>query len=165
MSTVPQLVGLTPQEAQGRLAEAGLGVGETSGTYTDAVPPGMIVSTHPACGVDIERGSSVTLTLSKGPEMVAIPSLLGHAEADALAALRAQGFQVELQQAYDESVGAGLVCAMEPAPDTSVARGSRIAVTVSQGSAYVTCGTCGGDGAVTAAITCPECGGTGLCDT
>jgi serine/threonine-protein kinase len=162
---VPHLTGATTQEAQAFLQEAGLEMGETRETYNDDVPPGEVISTTPPYGEELEKGSTVALTISKGPEMVPMPALLGSAEADALAALQAQGFQAEVQRDYNESVGAGLVCAMQPAPNAAVMRGSKVVVTVSQGSAYVTCSTCGGDGSVTAAVTCPECGGSGVCYT
>jgi serine/threonine-protein kinase len=165
MSAVPRLAGLTPREASDLLHEAGLQLGETRETYADAVPAGKIISTTPSPDEELERGSAVDLAVSKGPEIVPVPALLGSAEADALGALRAQGFLVEVLRSYNESVGAGLVCAMEPAPSTSAQRGSKVILNVSQGSAYVTCGTCGGDGKITTTVTCPECGGSGVCYT
>ncbi len=165
LAAVPELAGLTPQEARDMLREAGLEMITVSEIFHDTVPPGTIVSTIPACGVEIEVGSTVELTVSKGPDMLPVPSLLGSAEADALAALQAQGFQAELLRDYSESVSGGSVCAMDPAPNTSLKRGSRVILTVSLGSAYVTCGTCGGDGEITTTVTCPDCDGTGTCFT
>lgn len=165
MVTMPDLAGLTVQDARGLLQEAGLETGTTHETYSDTVPAGGIVSSTPSAGDELAKGTTVDITVSKGQEMVSVPAVLGSAEADSLAALQAQGFQVELQRDYNESIGAGLVCAMEPAPDTAVARGSRIVVTISLGSAYMTCSTCGGYGTVTTSVTCPDCGGTGRCYT
>jgi len=159
------MAGSTSSEAQDLLREAGLELGETRETYDAAVPPGEIVITAPPGAAELEKGSSVDITVSKGPEMVTVPSLIGTAEADALAALQASGFQAELQRAYDESVAAGLVCAMQPAPNTTTVYGSKVVMTVSQGSAYVVCETCGGDGDITATVTCPDCEGSGVCYT
>lgn len=164
-AAVPDVVGTDPQEAGVLLWEAGLKMGTAREIYSDTIPGGKVVSTMPPAGEELDRGSAVDLEVSKGPEAVAVPALLGSAEADAISALRALGFQVEVIRAYDESVGAGLVCAMEPAPDTPAGRSSTVTLTVSQGSAYVRCGTCGGDGRVTTDVTCPECGGTGSCYT
>jgi serine/threonine-protein kinase len=164
MVRVPELAGMERQEAAGVLEAAGLQAGEVREIFDDAVPPGMVISATPDSG-ELEEGSAVDLTVSKGPELVALPSLLGKAEAEAIAALQAQGFQVEVVRDYNESVTAGAVCAMEPAPDTAVARGSLVTVTVSLGSAYVTCGTCNGSGTVSSSRTCPDCGGTGVCYT
>jgi len=165
MVTAPDLAGLTVQDAQGLLQEAGLELGAMHETYSDTVPAGGIVSSTPSAGDELAEGTAVDITVSKGQEMIPVPALLGSAEADSLAALQAQGFQVELQRDYNESVGAGLVYAVEPAPDTAVARGSKIVVTISLGSAYVTCSTCGGYGTINTSVTCPDCGGTGQCYT
>ena len=77
--------------------------------------------------------------------------------------LQGLGLQANLQRSYNESVSAGLVCSSEPAPGTSLAKGSVVTLTVSLGSAYVTCPTCGGRGTITVSETCPECGGSGVC--
>ena len=164
MVQVPALVGMGQQEALDSIEAAGLRVGEIRETYSDEVPAGDVISTSPDSG-ELAAGSYIDLTVSKGPEIVAVPSLVGTSEADALASLQAQGFQVEVLYGYNESVGAGLVCAMEPASGTSLPLGSTVAVTVSQGSAYVTCGTCGGDGTAVTTQTCPDCGGAGVCYT
>ena len=164
MVQVPALVGMGQQEALDSIEAAGLQVGEIREAYSDEVPEGAVISTSPD-SMELEKGSYIDLTLSKGLEMMAVPLLVGAAEADALASLQAQGFQVEVLYGYSESVVAGLVCAIEPAPNTALPLGSKVAVTVSQGSAYVTCGTCGGDGTANITRTCPDCGGTGVCYT
>jgi beta-lactam-binding protein with PASTA domain len=163
--TVPELAGLSRGEAEGFLEEAGLMMGKSQEVFSDSVPPGLIVHTNPSAGEELERGSTVDFTFSKGPEMVSVPSLVGVAQADALANLQALGFQVEVQSVYSESTAAGLVCGMEPAPETAVETGGHVTLSVSLGSAYVTCGTCGGSGTAKTNVTCPDCGGTGWCDT
>jgi beta-lactam-binding protein with PASTA domain len=165
MVAVPGLTGLTVQDARVLLQEEGLETGETLEEYSATVPPGEIISSTPSTGDELDKGTPVDLTVSKGPETIPVPALLGSAEADALAALQAQGFQAEVQRIYNESVGAGLVCAMEPVPNTTALRGSKIVVTISLGSAYVSCSTCGGDGTIATTTTCPDCGGSGECYT
>jgi beta-lactam-binding protein with PASTA domain len=165
LATVPELAGLSRGEAEGLLEAAGLVTGESQEVFSDSVPPGMIIYTDPSSGEELEKGSSVNFAFSKGPEMLAIPSLVGVAESDALASLQALGFKVEVQPVYSESIAAGLICGMEPASETAVKTGALVTLSVSLGSAYVTCGTCGGSGTVKTTVTCPDCGGTGWCDT
>jgi len=165
LAAVPDLAGLTTQQAGDLLREAGLEMVTAMEVFHDTVPQGTIVSTAPSSGEEIEVGSTVELTVSKGPDVLPVPALLGSAETDALAALQAQGFQAEVLRDYNESVNGGSVCAMDPAPSTSLKRGSKVVLTVSLGSAYVTCGTCGGDGEITTTVTCPDCDGTGTCFT
>lgn len=165
MVMVPDLSGLTVKEAQTVLQEAGLLPGETIDTHSKEVPAGNVISTVPSAGEELARGAPVDITASRGPEMIAVPALLGSAEAAALAALQAEGFQAEVRRVYSESVSSGLVCALEPAPGAMAMPGSQVEVTISLGSAYTACGTCGGYGTVTVDMTCPDCGGTGTCYT
>lgn len=163
--TVPELAGMSVQEAEEALFGAGLAVGAVSEVFTDAVVPGRVVSSSPEAGEEATEGSAVDLVVSKGPEMVPLGDLMGKPENDAIAALQAQGLQVTLERAYHESVAAGLVCAMDPSPGSAVVKGAVVRLTISMGSAYITCGTCGGKGKVTTSTTCPDCGGTGACYT
>jgi serine/threonine-protein kinase len=163
--TMQDLTGISVEEAERKLREMGLEVAEKPEEFNDAVAAGSVISTLPPAGEELEKGSSVTLVVSKGPEAVSLPSVIGSAEADAVAALQSLGFQVEIWHNHSETVAAGIVLAMEPAPDTPLMKGSKVIVTVSLGTSYTTCPTCGGSGQVTETYTCPECGGTGWCDT
>ena len=44
-------------------------------TYSDSVPEGTVISVLPAAGSTVERGSSVSVEVSRGPELVAVPSI------------------------------------------------------------------------------------------
>lgn len=163
--TVRDLSGMSLEEAERQLQEMGLEVGERTEEFSDTVEAGMVISTDPPAGDEVEKGSSVTLVVSKGPEMVTLPPLSGFPESEAVAALQSLGLQVEVWHNYSETVAAGLVMAVEPPADTQLAKGSKVIITVSLGTAYTTCPTCGGSGRITTTVTCPECGGTGWCDT
>lgn len=163
--TVPDLTGMTPDEAREVLEEIGLAVGEESSAYSDTVPEGRIITSRPAHGEAAEEGEAVDLVVSKGRETVALSDLTGKAESEAIVFLQGQGLQVKVERRYHEKVAAGLVCAMDPPPGTSLTKGSTVTLSISLGSAYVTCGTCKGTGRTTVSEVCPECGGTGLCPT
>lgn len=165
MVAVPEVAGMTAEEAEAALVGAGLEMGTVSEAHTDAVTAGKVISSNPAAGEEIEEGSRVDLVISKGPEWVVLIDLVGKAESEAVSALQAQGFQVSVERAYHESLASGLVCSMDPDPGTALARGTTVVLTVSLGSAYVTCRTCGGRGKITTSVDCPECGGTGICYT
>ena len=163
MVLVPDLAGLTFEQAQAKLQESGLGI-ERQEQDSD-MPNGSIISTTPASGEELAEGQPVVILVSRGPQMVSRPSLLGKSEADASAVLSSLGLQPNLKRNYSEQVKASLVYATEPAPDSSVAAGSTVTLNISLGSAYVKCGTCGGSGAITSTRTCPTCNGTGTCYT
>ncbi len=164
-ATVPRLAGSSVEEAVKALEERGLAAGSVLEEHSDALAEGTVIRTEPPEGEELESGSTVDLVVSKGPETVAVPDLSGRPESEALALLQNLGLQPQVQRIYSESVSAGLVCSSDPAPGSPVRKGTPVTLTVSLGSAYVTCSTCRGRGTVTVTETCPECGGTGRCYT
>lgn len=162
---IPDLVGKTLEEAGNVLGQEGLRVGTVSEEYSDSLAAGLVLYSHPSPGEEAEEGSAVDLAVSKGPELVTVPDLVGEPESEAVAVLQAQGLVASVQRAYNESVSAGLVCGQNPSTGTQLKKGSAVTLTVSLGSAYVTCPACGGRGWVTVSETCPECGGSGECYT
>ena len=74
---VPMLVGLTIEAATAALEELGLVVTMAPDEFSPDVGVGLIARQSPAQGESLARGASVTLVLSKGPELVKMPSLVG----------------------------------------------------------------------------------------
>jgi beta-lactam-binding protein with PASTA domain len=73
------------QDAQLRLA--------TVQVYNDSAPVGQIVAVSPKPGTSVPRGSTVTVQVSLGPQLAAVPSVAGAADLDAaVAILRNAGF-------------------------------------------------------------------------
>lgn len=70
---VPNLTGLTPQEAEARLSEAGLALGQQFESYSGSMPAGLILGQGSASGTELDTGADVNVTVSLGPEPVAAP--------------------------------------------------------------------------------------------
>jgi serine/threonine-protein kinase len=85
-----------------------------------------VVAQDPASG-NLTRGGTVTLTISKGPKLVEVPSFIGKQAKEAKEALEQLGFEVQI----DEILGGffGTVRAQDPV-DTSVPEGSLVTLTV-----------------------------------
>jgi serine/threonine-protein kinase len=62
---------------------------------TSEYDAGKVAQQSPGAGKQAGEGDTVTLTLSKGPEMVQVPDVTGQNVDDAKKALEAAGFQVE----------------------------------------------------------------------
>lgn len=91
---LPVVEGLTASEATTLLQNAGLTVSVSdTREFSDNVPDGKVSSMTVPTGV-VRPGDSVTLVLSKGPELVEVPSVLGLTIKKANAALEAAGFKV-----------------------------------------------------------------------
>lgn len=95
---VPDVRGKTQDAAVKALQDAGLKAVIAPETVNDkSVPKGAVVSQTPANGTLI-RGESVTLTVSKGPKMVKVPSFIGKQADEAEKELKKLGFKVEVNK-------------------------------------------------------------------
>ena len=81
-TTVPNTSTLAPEAATAELEEAGFVV-EPSSRTDPVVPQGQVADTDPPGGSQAPRGSTVTLYVSEGPEILDVPAVIGIPEADA----------------------------------------------------------------------------------
>ncbi len=124
---VPSVVDQTQDAATSTLSDIGLDpVIADSTVFHPDIPAGSVVSQQPASG-QLFRGDPVTLTLSKGPEMIEVPNLIGNQVEEAAEELEELGFQVEVNNVLGGFFGT--VRDQEPV-DESVPKGSTITLTV-----------------------------------
>lgn len=93
---VPDVRGQEQGAAVKALEAAGLKAVIAPETVNDKkVPKGAVVAQDPSSGT-LTRGASVTLTVSKGPKLVDVPSYIGKQVDDARKALKELGFEVRV---------------------------------------------------------------------
>jgi serine/threonine-protein kinase len=126
--TVPDLVGTISGTARARLVDLGLVLVERQGDFDEETEAGQIVEQSPAPGELAERGAEITVTVSRGPDVVVFPSLAeGIVFADARAELLAAGFEVELVLgAVDAIVSEVLIDGEPPEVDGVYPRGTQV---------------------------------------
>ena len=82
---------------------------ENTPEFNDEVPNGYVLRIEPAAGTELTAGDTVTLTVSKGPEVVLVdmPDLMGCSENEALTLLEAAGLNWEpvTYEEYDGTPG------------------------------------------------------------
>jgi serine/threonine-protein kinase len=101
---------------------------------SDNVAEGRVYRQDPAAGEAVERGSTVVFWVSSGEPKAVVPDLVGMTQADAIAALTEAGLAVgEVTTQASAEIDAGRVMAQDPAADTRVERGSRVAIVLSTG--------------------------------
>lgn len=88
---MPELTGLTLAEATTALQTLGLTVAQAPDAFDPVVPVGAVAQQDPAPGTEVTRGSTVTIVVSKGPELVPVPGLAGLDLAGITAALESAG--------------------------------------------------------------------------
>lgn len=91
---IPNLRGLTAQEALSKAAELGVEMSIDGRYYSAEVPQGRILSQSPAAGTVVRREWHVRLVESLGAQTVAIPKLVGMAQRNAVIELRRLGLDV-----------------------------------------------------------------------
>jgi serine/threonine-protein kinase len=111
---VPGVVGLTQSSA-----ETALGARKLTVSVTEAAsdkPKGEVIQQNPTAGAQVDEGTTVTLTVSKGQPQVPVPDTTGSTEADARKALEAAGFKVKVvDQSTDNALDDGIVLEQRPA--------------------------------------------------
>ena len=127
----PDVVGDSKADATSALEAAGLTVLPVAvEEFSSTVDEGRVMSVK-TVGSVIRRGDSVTLVVSKGPDLVAVPSTTGLTIAQAKTALERAGFVVTVsttipEEFWDDSFAKTKETV--PAATREVARGSRVTV-------------------------------------
>jgi serine/threonine-protein kinase len=91
---IPDLAGVPLAEARATLEALGLVVQQGDDEFSPSVPAGQVARVDPAASSTVQRGSTVTLFVSKGPDLVAFPELAGLDATAIRATLEGAGFTV-----------------------------------------------------------------------
>jgi serine/threonine-protein kinase len=124
-TSVPELAGLTDGEAAAMLADQGLRVKEREGeeAYDERVAIGRVLRQRPPAGSFVKRGSVVELVLSRGPQRLQVPDLVGQAVQSAQVALAAVGLPSgRTLSVWSEHQPSGLVTLQNPPAGARVDR-------------------------------------------
>lgn len=123
---VPSVVGLSKEEAQQLISDAGLQVQATE-EFSDDVAKGVVISQDPAAKETLHRTDPVAIVVSKGPETVTIPNVIRMSEDEATAELEALGLKVQVDRVF---LLVDMVAAVDPEVGTQVKVGSTVKIRV-----------------------------------
>ena len=115
---VPNLLGMTQEEAVAALEAEGFTVGHVDPGYSDDYDEGEVMEQNPDGGTEVAEGSSIDITISQGPEAedVTVPNLVGKTQEEAEAELERLGLvgsasteanDADEGQVFDQSPSAG----------------------------------------------------------
>ncbi|MER5488120.1 Stk1 family PASTA domain-containing Ser/Thr kinase [Streptomyces sp. NPDC002812] len=131
---VPNLLGKTEAEAKSQLSAAGLGVKRVDRKFSAAFDKGTVMNTDPAGGKRIRGNGAVTLTISRGPEVVVVPDLKGKPLEAAKAELTSVGLTPgAVTQAFSQDVAQGSVISTDPTGGQKRSLDTLVAMVVSKG--------------------------------
>ena len=97
--------------------------------YSDTVEKGKIIRQEPAAGDVVEKGGTISLVVSKGPQMVEMPDVIGFTQEGAVSELEARGLMPScFMVVNDGSYAAGCVVSCSAEAGAAVEVGSVITV-------------------------------------
>jgi eukaryotic-like serine/threonine-protein kinase len=126
---VPSVVGEQYASAQSALQGAGFKV--TRSDVANAAPVDQVVAQSPGAGSAASPGSTITLSVSTGPQESAVPSVTGDDQTTATQLLQTAGFTVPVvQQDVTDPQQDGIVLNQSPASGTKLKQGAAVTITV-----------------------------------
>ena len=130
--SVPAVVNVSRDDADNQLRNLGF-VLDYRTAYSDNIKKGDVISVEPGVGSKVNKGSTVTVTVSSGPEKVKLPdNLQGQSEAYVRNALKDLGLvDGRVSTVESASVPAGMVVELSPEKGSTDDKGAQ---TVEAGS-------------------------------
>lgn len=130
---VPYLVGVSVRQAQLTLSDQGLVPGDVDWSFSDSLPPEVVLESQPTAGTLVPKGSRVALVVNQGgvQDTLAMPNLVGSTLQDATVLLDKLGLEVgvAIRQYSKDLIPGTILEQSEPAGDW-VKRGDVIDVVV-----------------------------------
>ncbi len=131
---VPDVSGMTLDEARKAITVAGFSVGETTKEYSDSVEEGKVIKQTPTGKTMAAQGSKVDLVISQGKDEIEVPDVEGLSLEAARAKIERAGLKLtQAGQQNSSSVDVDCVISQSPSSGTKVPEGSSVSVVISLG--------------------------------
>lgn len=133
--TVPNLVGMTEEEAKEELADKGLGYKVAGRKPSDKYEEGVIMEQKTDANKKVAKNTEIKVIVSTGKEVkeVEVPDVTGKDEAEAEKILAEKKLVAESEGKYDDTVESGKVISTNPSEGAKVKEGTKVKMYVSMG--------------------------------
>ena len=134
---MPNVVGLSKEEAQQEVENAKLKFEVEKEEYNKDVPEGFVISQNPTYMEKynkVKQGSTVSVVISKGQEKTTVPKVVGMEKDEAIKALEDAKLKVEVIEETSKKVEEGYVISQETDADTEAFAGDTVKIHVSIGT-------------------------------
>lgn len=139
-AAVPDLDGMTQEEAANALAPLGLHVGVVTHRQDSDAPRGTVIEQYPEQGEVLENGGTVDLTLSDQPLMRDVPNVLGKTLEETRQRLKEYDLQLgDVHYEYATGYDVGEVFRQSPESGTQLRQGDSVNVWVVESIEMATC--------------------------
>jgi serine/threonine-protein kinase len=129
--SVPSVVGLDKAVASAKIKDAGLNLTQEL-VDSDTTPKGRVVTETPSGGSRVDKGTTVALQISRGPQKVNVPDVVTQKRSDAEAALRSAGLTVKVVERESSTDTPGTVLSQSPPGGTNVTKGATVTIVVAK---------------------------------
>jgi eukaryotic-like serine/threonine-protein kinase len=127
--TVPDVVGLSSDSAEASLAAEGFGVAVEEQESEEAV--GEVIAQSPEGGAQVNRGTTVTITVSTGIEQVEVPDVVGLSPGDAASQISSAGLTpVRTERDVTDPAQDGVVIEQRPGAGVELDEGGQVVIIV-----------------------------------
>jgi serine/threonine-protein kinase len=133
---VPGTAGRSQEDAAAALEDAGFEA-VVSPVNSEQVEAGLVIESDPSGGSTATRGSTVVLTVSKGPKLAKVPVLVGSQRSVAVQQIRSRGLSPDVEE-EESSAPVGEVIRQSPSAGSELTRGSSVTIVVSEGKEQAT---------------------------
>ena len=134
---VPNVTGLSFEEAVQRLAQAGFKGDQGEQRFNNSAPKMTVLEQSPPPGAREGIGNTVTLVISGGQRIVSVPTVTGMTKAEAQATLEKSGFDVGDATEAPSNSPRGTVTGTRPAAGAQVSVPSTVSLVLSGGAAVI----------------------------
>ncbi len=136
-NTVIRVFSLPLTEAQQQLTAQGFRVKVDDEESDPVVPAGRILWQDPPADVALPKGSTVHLTVSRGPASVGVPDVIAFDAEQAKRVINAAGLNVGARDSVPAEFPAGVVVATRPPAGTGKNPGTTVDLVLSRGPADI----------------------------
>ena len=133
---LPEVVGMSKEEAQKTVEDLKLVFEVSSEEYNKDVPEGYVISQDPTYIADyhVKEGSSVKVVISKGQEKTTVPNVEGEEKNEAIKMIEDANLKAEVVEETSKTVKEGYVISQEVEADSEAYAGDTIKIHVSTGT-------------------------------
>jgi serine/threonine-protein kinase len=130
-ATVPGVLGQKQSDAEKAMKDAGFATDVRKET-SDTVTKGRVISTSPPENSQLEKGRTVVLVVSSGPQQVTVPDVVGRNEDDARTSLEDAGLRVDVTEEENADKDPGTVLRQTPSAGGKVDKNSTVKLVVAK---------------------------------
>ena len=132
---IPNLQGLTKEEAEQKAKELKIKIEVSEEKYHLEIPEGQIIEQDPKYqdNYKIKEGSTIKIVISKGQEIVEMPKVVGKTRDEATKMLKEVGLEVKVEEEFSDDVEKNYVTKQEIAEGEKIPAGTTVTIYSSMG--------------------------------